>query len=110
MPPAVLKNQSPHNGSFGFRTGKRSSLFPERSKMEVVLKNQRQPVCIQQAKERTDDLQPSCNPQLSVFTSEEAHRRRKVQYPISQSGNAHNNGGQVAVLPIQKIPAPAGSR
>jgi len=78
--------------------------------MEVILKNQRQPVCVQQAKERTDNLQSSCNPQFSVSTSKEAHRRRKVQYPISQSDNAYDNGGQAAVLPIQKIPAPAGSR
>ena len=110
MLPDVLKNQSPHNGSFGFGTGKRNSLFPKRSKMEVLLKNQRQPVCAQQAKERTDDLQSSCNPQFFVSSSEEAHRRRKVQYPISQSRYAYDNGGQAAVLPIQKIPAPAGSR
>ena len=94
------KNQSPHNGSFGFRTGKRSSLFPERSKMAVVPQNQRQPVCVLQTAKRTDDLQPSCNPQLSVSTSEKAHRRRKVQYPVSQSDNAYDNGGQAAVLPI----------
>ena len=54
--PSVWENQSPHNGSFGFRAGKRSSLFPECSKMAVVLKNQRQPVCVQQTAKRTDDL------------------------------------------------------
>ena len=75
--------------------------------MAVVLKNQRQSVCVQQTAKRTDDLQSSCNPQLSVFASEEAHRRRKVQYPIPQSRYAYENGGQAAVLPIQKIPAPA---
>lgn len=100
MRPGALKNQSPHNGSFGFRTGKRSSLFPEHSKMAVVPQNQRQPVCIQQTEKRTDDLQSPCNPQFFVSSSEEAHRRRKVQYPVSQSDNAHNNGGQAAVLPI----------
>ena len=68
--------------------------------MAVVPQNQRQPVCAQQAKKRTDDLQSSCNLQLSVSTTEEAHRRRKVQYPVPQSGNAHDNGGQAAVLPI----------
>ena len=78
--------------------------------MAVVPQNQRQPVCIQQTEKRTDDLQSSCNPQLSVFASKEAHRRRKVQYPVPKSGNAHDNGGQAAILPIQKIPAPAGSR
>lgn len=36
------------------------------------------------------------------FASKEAHRRRKVQYPISQSRYAYDNGGQAAVLPIQK--------
>lgn len=68
--------------------------------MAVVPQNQRQLVCFQPTEKRTDDLQSPCNPQLSVFATEEAHRRRKVQYPISQSGNAHNNGGQAAVLPI----------
>ena len=78
--------------------------------MAFVPQNQRQPVRVQQTAKRTDDLQSTCNPQLSVSTSKKAHRRRKVQYPVPQSGNAHDNGGQAAVLPIQKIPAPASSR